>query len=67
LIPEQNVKDLTEIPDNIKNCLVIHPVKWIDEVLEYALERMPKGAEDVVAPEVLSEAQVVEVSTITKH
>jgi ATP-dependent Lon protease len=67
LIPEQNVKDLTEIPDNIKNCLVIHPVKWIDEVLEYALERMPKGAEDVVAPEVLSEVQVVEVSTITKH
>jgi ATP-dependent Lon protease len=67
LIPEQNVKDLTEIPDNIKNCLIIHPVKWIDEVLEYALERMPQSAENVVAPEVLSEAQVVEVSTITKH
>lgn len=67
LIPEQNVKDLTEIPDNIKNCLVIHPVKWIDEVLEYALERMPQSAENVVVPEVLSEAQVVEVSTITKH
>ncbi len=67
LIPEQNVKDLTEIPDNIKNCLIIHPVKWIDEVLEYALERMPQSAENVVAPEVLSEAQVVEVSSITKH
>lgn len=67
LIPEQNVKDLTEIPDNIKNCLVIHPVKWIDEVLEYALERMPKTADDIVAPEVLAEAQVVEVQTLTKH
>jgi ATP-dependent Lon protease len=67
LIPEQNVKDLTEIPDNIKNCLVIHPVKWIDEVLEYALERMPKSADDIVAPEVLVEAQVVEVQTLTKH
>ena len=34
LIPEENVKDLTEIPDNIKNRLDIHPVKWIDQVLE---------------------------------
>ena len=32
LIPDQNVKDLTEIPENVKNCLEIHPVKWIDEV-----------------------------------
>lgn len=41
LIPQQNVKDLVEIPGNIKNHLDIHPVKWIDEVLELALERMP--------------------------
>src|SRR6187397_2992736 len=39
LIPEENVKDLQEIPDNIKNRLEIHPVKWIDQVLEQALER----------------------------
>jgi ATP-dependent Lon protease len=41
LIPQENVKDLAEIPDNIKNRLDIVPVKWIDQVLEHALERMP--------------------------
>jgi ATP-dependent Lon protease len=41
LIPEENVRDLTEIPDNIKNRLEIIPVKWIDKVLELALERLP--------------------------
>ncbi|MCA1324015.1 endopeptidase La [Herbaspirillum sp. alder98] len=41
LIPEQNVKDLTEIPDNVKNKLEIIPVRWIDKVLEVALERQP--------------------------
>jgi ATP-dependent Lon protease len=41
LIPEENVKDLAEIPDNIKNKLEIMPVKWIDKVLEIALERQP--------------------------
>ena len=43
LIPEENVKDLTEIPDNIKNKIEIVPVKWIDNVLERALERMPEA------------------------
>jgi len=42
LIPEDNVKDLVEIPDNIKNKLEIVPVKWIDKVLEVALERQPE-------------------------
>jgi ATP-dependent Lon protease len=46
LIPEANVKDLVEIPENIKNHLQIHPVKWIDQVLELALERMPQPLED---------------------
>jgi ATP-dependent Lon protease len=41
LIPEENVKDLVEIPDNVKNRLEILPVKWIDKVLEVALERLP--------------------------
>jgi ATP-dependent Lon protease len=41
LIPEENVKDLAEIPDNVKNRLEIIPVKWIDKVLEVALERQP--------------------------
>ncbi len=47
LIPEENVKDLVDIPDNIKNKLDIHPVKWIDQVLELALERKPQPLEDV--------------------
>ena len=68
LIPDQNVKDLTEIPENVKNCLEIHPVKWIDEVLEFALERMPEAKpEIVVAPEVVTDVKEVEVSAITKH
>jgi ATP-dependent Lon protease len=42
LIPSENVKDLAEIPDNIKGKLDIKPVKWIDEVLELALRNMPQ-------------------------
>ncbi|HSH86854.1 MAG TPA: S16 family serine protease, partial [Methylophilus sp.] len=41
MIPEENVKDLVENPDNVKNRLEIIPVKWIDKVLEIALERRP--------------------------
>jgi ATP-dependent Lon protease len=46
LIPQENVKDLADIPDNIKNRLDIHPVKWIDQVLELALERKPEPLVD---------------------
>ncbi len=46
LIPEENVKDLKEIPDNVKNRLDIHPVRWIDQVLELALERKPEALAD---------------------
>ena len=42
LIPIENVKDLTDIPDNIKNRLEIVPVKWIEEVLLATLERQPE-------------------------
>lgn len=49
LIPEENVKDLADIPDNVKSGLEIVPVRWIDQVLEKALERMP---------EPLSEAEI---------
>jgi ATP-dependent Lon protease len=41
LIPEDNVKDLQEIPENVKSGLEIVPVRWIDKVLEVALLRMP--------------------------
>ncbi len=41
LIPEENVKDLADIPENVKGQIEIVPVKWIDKVLEIALESMP--------------------------
>src|SRR5512136_2712753 len=41
LIPEENVKDLAEIPDEIKNRIEIKPVRWIEQVLDVALERQP--------------------------
>ena len=50
IIPEENMKDLQEIPDNVKEDLEITPVKWIDQVLAIALERQPEplpGAEPV--------------------
>ena len=46
LIPEENAKDLQEIPDNVKSGLEIIPVKWIDQVLAVALERMPVPLSD---------------------
>jgi ATP-dependent Lon protease len=41
LIPDDNTKDLADIPQNIKDSLEIKPVKWIDEVLQVALKHMP--------------------------
>src|SRR6059058_3843928 len=46
LIPEENTKDLQDIPENVKNGLEIVPVKWIDKVLEIALERQPTALPD---------------------
>ncbi|MWN89149.1 endopeptidase La [Gilliamella sp. Pra-s65] len=45
LIPMDNVKDLEDIPDNVKSEVDIHPVKWIDEVLSIALQNNPFGIE----------------------
>jgi ATP-dependent Lon protease len=46
IIPKENERDLKDIPDNIKADLQIKPVKWIDEVLEIALQYMPDPTED---------------------
>jgi ATP-dependent Lon protease len=55
LIPEENTKDLAEIPENVKNRLEIIPVKWIDKVLDIALagkpEPLPEPAQAVPVPE----------------
>ncbi|MFH2139515.1 MAG: endopeptidase La [Pseudomonadota bacterium] len=65
LIPEENVKDLVDIPDNVKNKLDIHPVKWIEQVLEIALERkpepLPETAADTAAPAIVDAAAPVAV------
>jgi ATP-dependent Lon protease len=70
LIPEENAKDLQDIPENVKNGLEIIPVKWIDQVLEVALERMPQPLPDeepvAVAPAAL-EAVVVVPAVSVKH
>ncbi|HEX7638167.1 MAG TPA: endopeptidase La, partial [Burkholderiaceae bacterium] len=46
LIPEENVKDLQDIPENVKSSIEIVPVRWIDKVLEVALESMPTPLPD---------------------
>jgi ATP-dependent Lon protease len=46
LIPEENRKDLTEIPKNIRDNLEIRPVRWIDQVLEAALEHIPEPLDE---------------------
>jgi len=56
LIPEQNVKDLADIPDNVKNKLEIVPVRWIDKVLEIALERMPEALTETAPVEAVAAA-----------
>jgi len=52
LIPEENEKDLAEIPERIKKDLEIKPVKWIDEVLELALVEMPQRSSSDEPPSV---------------
>ncbi len=49
VIPKDNERDLQEIPENVKQDLSIHPVQWIDEVLELALANNPNGFEPVKA------------------
>ncbi|MDR2625122.1 MAG: endopeptidase La [Zoogloeaceae bacterium] len=60
LIPQENIKDLMEIPDNIKNRIEIVPVKWIDEVLERALERRPEALPETPHPAVVLTESVLE-------
>ena len=70
VIPEENAKDLQDIPENVKNGLEIVPVRWIDKVLEIALERMPTPLPDeepvVVAP-VAVDIPAPELTGSVKH
>ncbi len=69
LIPDQNVKDLAEIPENVKSRLEIVPVKWIDKVLEIALERQPVPLTDEeAAPQAaVSSADEKAKTAVVKH
>ena len=68
LIPEENVKDLTEIPDTIKNRIEIQPVRWIDKVLELTLERVPQPLpEPAAAPAVAVVADDAAATGVVTH
>ena len=74
MIPEDNVKDLQDIPENVKSQIEIVPVRWIDKVLEVALEAMPQPLPDdeapkegVVAPVVEAPVAKADVADSMKH
>jgi len=69
IIPKQNEKDLVEMPANIKQNLKIIPVRWIDEVLEAALERLPVASKgnDKSAKSEAKSSKKGKSKTITAH
>ena len=69
LIPKDNVKDLEEIPENVKTGLTIHPVKWIDEVLALGLETQPESWIGPSVEEIVKEpaSKAKSRSKATKH
>ena len=67
LIPEENVKDLQEIPDNVKANLEIVPVRWLDKVLEISLVRMPTPLPEEEAVVAAPPAVDVVVTAPVKH
>ncbi|WP_455942551.1 endopeptidase La [Neisseria sp.] len=68
LIPKDNVKDLEEIPENVKTGLTIHPVKWIDEVLALGLETQPEQwAAELAVAETPQTSKAKSRTKATKH
>ncbi|MBU4612838.1 endopeptidase La [Achromobacter sp. GG226] len=68
LIPHENVKDLQDIPDNVKGEIEVVPVRWIDEVLSHALERLPEALPEEEKPEVPVKAEGAESRDgVVKH
>ncbi|MEK6595674.1 MAG: endopeptidase La [Pseudomonadota bacterium] len=68
IIPEKNMKDLIDIPSNVKSQLVIHPVRWIDQVLDLALEHKPERLPASTAqPPLQSNAEDKLIETVIKH
>ena len=70
LIPYENEKDLVEIPENILSKMEIKPVRWIDEVLELALTKMPvslKGADNQTGEKSTSTSKSKKTETTMRH
>ena len=68
LIPKDNIKDLEEIPENVKTGLTIHPVKWIDEVLALGLETQPEQwAAELAVAETPQTSKAKSRTKATKH
>ena len=68
IIPEKNVKDLADIPSNVKSQLTIYPVKWIDQVLDLALEHKPERLSAAIAqPALQSASEEKLVESLIKH
>jgi ATP-dependent Lon protease len=71
IIPHENERDLVEIPKNIKQDLDIRPVRWIDEVFEIALTRMPEpkkaAKEKLGASTGSSEKEAPKENDLTRH
>ncbi len=69
LIPEENQRELSEVPDEIKDGLDIRQVRWMDEVLELALRHMPESRDDTKGDLVPTEppADKDEAGTLMKH
>lgn len=62
------MKDLTEIPSNIKNNLTIYPVKWIDQVIDLALEHKPElHSTPIVQPALSSNNEENLIESVIKH
>ncbi len=67
IIPEENERDLVDIPKNIKQHLDIRPVRWIDEVLQIALKEMPTPKESKTAQEVTASKESKSTETVKKR
>ncbi|MEJ2592415.1 MAG: endopeptidase La, partial [Candidatus Thiodiazotropha sp.] len=67
IIPEENERDLVDIPKNIKQHLEIRPVRWIDEVLQIALKEMPSPKEAKAAPAVQTGSDQKSSETVKKR
>lgn len=68
IIPEKNMKDLTDIPANVRSQLTIHPVKWIDQVIDLALEHKPELLPAPIAQPAISPGNEEKlIKSVIKH